>query len=57
MANGLNWHELAYEMLHPMLHLALCRIKKVHARACTFTLRLSYPNYHLDYLMLYVYRY
>ena len=21
MANGLNWHELAYEMLHPMLHL------------------------------------
>lgn len=25
MANGLNWHELAYEMLHLMLHLALCR--------------------------------
>lgn len=25
MANGLNWHELAYEVLHPMLHLTLCR--------------------------------
>nr|DAJ53653.1 MAG TPA: hypothetical protein [Caudoviricetes sp.] len=25
MANGLKWHELTYEMLHPVLHLALCR--------------------------------
>ena len=25
MANGLIWHKLTYEMLHLVLHLALCR--------------------------------